>query len=129
MTITRPSGVDKSYRRPLTLRQISTSMSCMLYIAVTAIGVGNEFSFGGAGTDLKLMLMCSLVYYGPPTKKNPVVWASVAKVDTHPGGSPLVQGGLEIPAVEVTVTMPYSEKNRSELDKYEELVKKHYPGT
>ena len=29
--------------------------------------------------------------------------------------------------MEVTVTMPYSEKNRAALDKYEELVKKHYP--
>ena len=47
-------------------------------------------------------------------------------MDTHPRGSSLVQGGLEIP-VEVTVTMPYSEKNRAALDKYEELVKKHYP--
>ena len=37
-----------------------------------------------------------------------------------------MQGRLEIP-VEVTVTMPYSEKNRAALDKYEELVKKHYP--
>ena len=26
-----------------------------------------------------------------------------------------------------TVTMPYSKKNRATLDKYEELVKKHYP--
>ena len=48
-------------------------------------------------------------------------------MDTHPRGSPLVQGGLEIP-VEVTITMSYSEKNRAALDKYEELVKKHYPG-
>ena len=30
--------------------------------------------------------------------------------------------------MEVTITMPYSEKNRAALDKYEELVKKHYPG-
>ena len=29
--------------------------------------------------------------------------------------------------MEVTVTMPYSEKNRAALDKYAELVKKHYP--
>ena len=28
--------------------------------------------------------------------------------------------------MEVTVTMPYSEKNRAALDKYEELVKKHF---
>ena len=71
---------------------------------------------------------CSIVYCGPPTKRNLVVWACVAKVDTHPRGSPLdlVQGGLEIP-VEVTVTMPYSEKNRAAVDKYEKLVKKHYP--
>ena len=47
-------------------------------------------------------------------------------MDTHPRGSPLVQGGLEIP-VEVTVSMPYSDKNRAALDKHEELVKKHYP--
>ena len=70
--------------------------------------------------------LCSLVYCGPPTKKNPVVWACVAEVDIHARGSPLIQCGLEIP-VEVTVTMPYSEKNRAALDKYEELVKKHYP--
>ena len=38
----------------------------------------------------------------------------------------MVQGGLEIP-MEVTATMPYSEKNRAALDKYEELVKKLYP--
>ena len=56
-------------------------------------------------------------------KKSPVVWACAAKVNTHPRGSPLVQGG----PVEVTVTMPYSEKNRAALGKYEELVKKHYP--
>ena len=62
------------------------------------------------------------LYCGPPTKKKKirrilhVVWACVAKVDTHPRGSPLVQGGLEIP-VEVTVTTPYSEKNRAALDK------------
>ena len=29
--------------------------------------------------------------------------------------------------MEVIVTMPYSEKNRAALNKYEELVKKHYP--
>ena len=31
--------------------------------------------------------------------------------------------------MEVTVSMPYSEKNRAALDKHEEveLVKKHYP--
>ena len=28
--------------------------------------------------------------------------------------------------MEVTVTMPYSDKNRAALDKYEELVKKHF---
>ena len=41
-------------------------------------------------------------------------------------GSLLVQGRLII-SVEVTITMPYSEKNRAVLDKCEELVKKHYP--
>ena len=29
--------------------------------------------------------------------------------------------------MEVTVSMPYSDKNRAALDKHEELVKKHYP--
>ena len=29
--------------------------------------------------------------------------------------------------MEVTITMPYNDKNRAALDKYEELVKKHYP--
>ena len=45
-------------------------------------------------------------------------------MDTHPSDRGL-PCGLEIP-VEVTVTMPYSEKNRAALDKYEELVKKHF---
>ena len=58
MTIAQPSGVDKIYRCPLTLRHISTSMSCMLYYSgkkktarTSSPCVGTEGSFGGAGTD------------------------------------------------------------------------------
>ena len=85
MTITQPSGVDKSYRCPLTLSKDTyphQCPSCMLYYngkKKTAIGVGNKFSFGGVGTDLKheyyfmrhhewSPCSYSLVYCGPPTK-------------------------------------------------------------
>ena len=39
--------------------------------------------------------------------------------------SPLIQGGLEIP-VEVTISMPFGQKNKAALDKYEQLLAEQY---
>ena len=52
-----------------------------------------------------------ILLYGP---------ACVAKVDTHLKAQRITSG----PRTKVGW---YSEKNRAALDKYEELVKKHYP--
>ena len=50
---------------------------------------------------------------------------SAKVLDTHHRRSPLVQGGLEIP-IQVTVTMPNSDKNELAMKRFQELVNERY---